>query len=168
MRSVNLPAIGLVLESLELRFDEATDIVFQSLRPSLDEVPVVAAAMISRAGVRAVVSSADSVAVKSGGAVGHGGGPLADDGPFVSARVDVCVVANMLAMLPGFHGDEVIAEARVLVMVDCNPLGVVVGRSEEAIEGIDVLEAVVEHEDTGLGQFALVAVGVAVELTGDA
>lgn len=123
--------------------------------------------MVRRAGVGTVVASADSIAVESGGAVSHGARPLADDRPFVRAGVDVCVVADVLAVLPRLHGDKIVAEARVLVVVDYDPLRVVIGGGEEVVVGVDVLEAVVEHEDAGLRDYALVPVSIAVELAGD-
>lgn len=122
--------------------------------------------MVRGARVSAVIASTDAIAVESGCAVGHGTGPFTDDGPLVRARVYVCVVADVLAVLPWLHGHEVVAEAGVLVVINDDPLGVVVGRSQEAVEGVCVLEAVVEHEDTGLRDVALVAVRIAVVLAG--
>ena len=164
---VNLPAVGVTLESLKLRLDEAAHFVLPCLSPGLDEVDVLTTAVVRRARVSAVVASADAIAVESGGAVGHGAGPLADDRPLVRARVYVCVIADVLTVLPRLHSDEIIAEARVFVVVYNYPLCIVVRRSQEAVERVRVLEAVVEHEDTRLGELALVAVSIAVVLASD-
>jgi len=73
----------------------------------------------------------------------------------------------VLTVLPRLHGDEIIAEARVFVVIYYYPLRIVVRRSQEAVERVRVLEAVVEHEDTRLGELALVAVSIAVVLASD-
>ena len=167
VKQENSPSISVALESLKLGLDEAAHVVLESLRPGLHEVDAVAAAVVGAAGVSAVVTGSDSVAVESSSTVGHGAGPLADDGPLVRARVDVCVVADVLAVLPRHHGDEIVGEARVLVVVDDDLLRVVVRGGEEAVVSVGGREAVVEHEGAGLGDHALVAVGVAVELARD-
>lgn len=70
-------------------------------------------------------------------------------------------------MLPWLHSNEIIVEARVLVVVDNNPLSVSIRRSQEPVESVGVLESVVEHENSRLGDNTLVAVGIAVVLAGD-
>jgi hypothetical protein len=163
----NSPSISVALESLELGLDETAHVVLENLRPGLDEVDAVAAAVVSRAGVSAVVTGSDSVAVQSGGAVGHGARPLADNRPLVRSRVGGGVVADVLAVLPRHHGDELVGEDRVLVVVDDDRLRVVVRGRQEAVVGVGGREAVVEHEGARLRDYALVAVGVAVELARD-
>jgi hypothetical protein len=70
-------------------------------------------------------------------------------------------------VLPRHHGDELVGEDRVLVVVDDDPLRVVVRGRQEAVVSVGRSEAVVEHEGAGLRDYALVAVGVAVELARD-
>ena len=164
---INLPAVGVALESFKLRLDEAAHIVLPGLRPRLDVVHVFAAAVVRGARVSAVVASADTVAVESGGTVSHGARPLTDNGPLVRTIVGVLVVADVLAVLPRLHGNKAVAEARVLVVVNHDILRVVVGRGQEAVESVCLLESVVEHEDTGLRELTLVAERIAVELAGD-
>ena len=123
--------------------------------------------MVCGARVSAVVASTDAVAVESGSTVSHGARPLTDDRPLVRTIVGVLVVADVLAVLPRLHGNKAVAEARVLVVVNHDILRVVVGRGQEAVESICLLESVVEHEDTGLRELALVAERIAVELAGD-
>ena len=77
------PAAGILLVDFELSFDEASGVVFERLIPRLDEVDVGAAADEAAARVCAVVTGADAVAVEGCGAVGHCGGPFADDLPVV-------------------------------------------------------------------------------------
>lgn len=121
------PAFSLTLERLELGLDIPVHVVAQRLAPGVDVVPVLAGANVGGVRVGAVVAGADAVAVQGRRAVGHGGGPFADDGPFVRAGVDARVVADVLPVLPGLHGDELVGEALVLVVVEGDPLGVVVG-----------------------------------------
>lgn len=163
---IDLPAIGVALESLKLGLDETAHVVLPSLGPFLDVVHVLAAAVVRRARVSAVVASTNAIAVESGGAVSHSGRPLADDRPLVGTIIGVLVVADVLTVLPRLHGDEAVAEAGVLVVVDHDPLRVVVRGSQEAVESVCLRETVVEHEDAGLRELALVAVGIAVELAG--
>lgn len=92
-------SLGVLLVDLQLRLDEAPRIVFEDLAPGVDEVYIGAGADVGGAGVGAVVAGADLVAVEGSGAVGHGGGPLADDSPVGLGGVGLCVVADKLAML---------------------------------------------------------------------
>ena len=123
--------------------------------------------MICGARVSAVVTSTDAVAVESGGAVSHSARPLADNRPLVRAVVGVFVVADVLTVFPRLQGDQSVAEAGVLVVVDHDVMRVVVGGGQEAVESVGLLETVVEHEDTGLRERTLVAECIAVELAGD-
>ncbi|KAI6804562.1 glycoside hydrolase family 5 protein [Hortaea werneckii] len=128
------------------------------LAPGLDVVAVVAGADVGGARVGAVVAGADAVAVQRRGAVGHGRRPFADDGPFVRAGVDARVIADVLAMLPGLHGNELVGEALVLVVIHGDPLGVVVGWRQPAVVGRWVTESIVDDLR------ALVAITITLEL----
>lgn len=123
--------------------------------------------MVGGARVSAIVASTDAVAVEGRSAVSHSARPLADNRPFVRAVVGVFVVADVLTVFPRLQGNESITEAGVLVVVDHDVVRVVVRGSQEAVESVSLLETVVEHEDTGLRERALVAECIAVELAGD-
>lgn len=158
------PALGVALEGLQLRLDVSSGVILESLRPLVDVVNVGAGTDVCAAGVCAIVARADAVAVQCGGAVGHGGAPFANEGPLVGARVDVCVVADVLSVLPGLHSDELVGEALVLVMVDGHVLSVVVRGSQESIVAAGVLETVLHHHGPILRYGTLVAVAVTHEL----
>lgn len=117
-------------------------------------------------GVGAVATSTDAIAVEGSGAVGGGGGPLADDEPFVAVLgVGGDVAADELTMLERLHGGEVVVEDLVFVVVDDDVLRIVVRGDEEAVPRLDGGETVGE-DDRGVAGFTDVVESIAVVLFG--
>lgn len=71
--------MGRLLVDVQLRFDVAARILFELVGPGIDEIDGVAGTDAGAVGEPAVVAGSDAVAVESGGAIGHGGCPFADD-----------------------------------------------------------------------------------------
>src|ERR1700761_1427642 len=111
------PALHISLERIDLGLDEGPCIVLHRLVPGADIGFPGAGAVEGGAGVGAVVAGADAVAVEGRGAVCHGSGPFADEGPFVGAAVAAGVVADGLAVLPWRYADVVVVEDLVVVVI---------------------------------------------------
>ena len=94
------PPFGLLLEDANLRRNVELCIGLHLLAPRFDEVDAIAGADAGAVGVVSGVSGANVPAVETGGAVGHCGGPFADDGPVVcAAGVGWGVGADVFSMI---------------------------------------------------------------------
>ena len=155
------------LERFHLRLDIPPRIILELLAPRLHGVHAGARADMRGPGVRPIVPGTDTVPVQRCRAVRHSRRPLAHEGPLIGAGVGVRVVAYVLPVLAGLHGDELVSEDLVFVVVDGYPFAVVDGGGEPIVIGPRFLEAVLDDDDTGVRHGALLAVGGALELLDD-
>lgn len=160
------PTLTIQLKDIQLRLDEVSHIIPELLAPRLDEIDGFARPAEGAAGKGAIVAGADAVAVEGGGAVGHSGGPLADDEPLVTVLgVGGDVVADKLSVLGGRQGGEVVIEDLVFVMVDDDVLSVIVRGTEESVPGLNRGKTIAEY-DRGVADLADVVETVAIVLLG--
>ena len=158
------PALRVGLEGLHLAFDEAARVIGVRAGPVGDVVLPAAGPDVRGARVRAVVARAPPVTIEVKSAVCHRCRPLADEGPFVGPRVRVDTVAHQLPMLPRNELELALIEHLIVVVVERNPLDVVVGRRHEAVVARGRQECVLQY-DGGVADLAHSTIAFAIELS---
>lgn len=159
------PAAALLIR-IELGLDEAADVVTVSLGHAGDSADRLASATADgrATGVSTVVASTDALTVQVLGAVCHGAGPLADDGPLVGGE-DVVVheAAGCGGVLGCRHGEQTVVEDFVVVGIHHDVVDAGRG-AHEAVPGLRGHEPVVQDDGGVLTCLAGDTPGVVVVL----